>query len=347
MFYQCPKCKKTWQHPIDKCPWCFDSLQRVQSKEAEVIEITKVNVPSLYHPRVPYFIVLLKDEYGNRWVRKTTQEYKPGDKISVSKSKPSVCVERVKYDFLEPVEQLMNNVGNLDITPKTNVLLLPTLNLPVHPYLAENTSPEMLEAVANFLMNQGVKNENIGVAGQSFNSFPIEDSAKKSGLLDVALNNRLSFINLSQEKFKKAKDFRISEKIWNWDLVINLPMLRTDKEMGARGPVENLMKFLDPHSYHRLNYLYEKEEFMPEVLEELPPRLINLADANIVQRADSSTRFLGLALASFRATYLERVFAEICEIKRLPSYLKEVDMDEVSIIGRQIPELQMNIENYC
>ena len=71
MFFQCPKCNKVWQYPMEKCPECFLDLERIKSKNIKVIGVSKVTIPTMPHPNVPYFVLLLEDENGNKWVHKS------------------------------------------------------------------------------------------------------------------------------------------------------------------------------------------------------------------------------------------------------------------------------------
>jgi len=69
-FYHCPNCKKIWQYPIEKCPDCFLNLERIKSKKIKVIGVSKVQIPTMFHPKTPYFVLLLEDENGNKWIQK-------------------------------------------------------------------------------------------------------------------------------------------------------------------------------------------------------------------------------------------------------------------------------------
>ena len=121
MFYQCPKCKKIWQYLIKNCPECFSELKRINSpaggQETKVIGVSKVNIPSLAHPKVPYFTLILEDEKGNRWVQKSIKEYKIGDVIEYKsiQDKNTVAIWRIKYDILEGIERVIELLGGLKI----------------------------------------------------------------------------------------------------------------------------------------------------------------------------------------------------------------------------------------
>ena len=347
MFYKCPKCQKVWQHPIGKCPECFLELERRKSEKIRVIGISKVTIPTMFHPKVPYFVLVLEDEKGNKWVQKSVKECKIGDEFHVTR-KGNVTLEvvaiwRIKYDILEGIEKVIEFLGELKIDTQTKILILPTLIAPVHPHFAENTSPQFLESTIKYLEERGAKLENIKVSGQSFDEIPIEISAQKSQLLRVCQDFKILPLDLSKTNFiKRNQDrfsFEISEEVFNANLIINLPILK----IGKASATENILKFLKKENYLALKYLYSDEEIM-ENLNKVLPIYLTLADSQVVQKSNKFTAFLDLTLASFNSLNLDRVFAEIAMLKDLTEYLKKVKIDDIPIVGRKIEELQYNIE---
>ena len=372
MFYQCPKCKNIWQYPIEKCPDCFLGLEKLLTKTAKVIGVSKINIPTLLHPKVPYFVLVLEDEKGNKWAYKSLKEYKIGEEFipEVSQNKNAVAVWRIKYDILEAMEKVIELLGGLKINSQTRILILPTLVSPKHPYLAINTNPKFLESLINYLSNIGADKKNIKVAAQSFDEVPIEASAQKSQLLDVCLQNQITPLDLAKGNFvKKTQDgftFEISEEVFNSNLIINLPILKLDLKLGVRGATENILKFLKKESYFSLQYLYSPskseggkedsssltEEEMMEKLQGVLPNYLTIADGQTIQKAAGFTAFLGLTLASLNPLNLDRVFAEICMVALhqgsgggLPEYLKKIKIEDIPIVGRKVEEVQYNL-NY-
>jgi len=350
MFYQCQKCKRVWQHPIQKCPYCFLKVKPLKSNKAKVIGISKVSIPTLLHPKVPYFVVLLEDEKGNRWVQKSKREYKIGEQLRYEPrtDKNTVSIWRVKYDVLEAIERVIELMGGIRIDQNSKILIVPTLVSPVHPHFAENTSPEVLEAVIKFLLQRGAKPENIKIGAQSFTEIPIEVSAQKSRLLEVCLKYKVVPLDLSKTKFILKKlngfSFEISEEVFNHDFVINLPTLNLDLKLGVRGATENLTRLLKKESYFSLKYLYSEEKILENISSILPESLLNIADGISVQKTNKIAAFLGLVFGSFDPLNLDRVFAEVCMREDLPEYLKKVRIDDILVVGREIEEVQYNIE---
>ena len=349
MFYQCPKCKKIWQYSIKNCPDCFLELKRINTQKAKVIGVSKVNIPSFLHPKVPYFTLVLEDEKGNKWVQKSSKEYKIGDVVEYesSQDKNTVAIWRIKYDILEGIERVIELLGGLKIEPETKILILPALTFPKHPYFAENTTPQFLENLIRYLLQSGGKTENVKVAGQSFDEIPIEAIAQKSQLLRVCQNFKILPLDLAKSNFVKKSinnfNFEVSEELFNSDLIINLPILKMGKEEAS----ENILKVLKKENYLGLKYLFSKEEIKENLNKVLRSNLntlsnyLTIADAEVVQKPDKFTTFLGLILASFNSFNLDRVFAEISMIKDLPECLKNVKIKDIPIAGRQIEEVQL------
>lgn len=351
MFYKCKKCKKTWQYPIKKCPDCFLELERMKGEKIKVIGVSKVNIPTILHPKIPYFVLLLEDEKGNRWTHKSMKEYKIGDDflLEPQQKKEPVAVWRVKYDILEAIEKAIDLIGGMKVTKDSKILLLPTLSSPKHPYFSENTSPQFLEAIIHYLVQSGADSKKIKVASQSFNDFPIEASAQKSQLVRICNENKINPLDLSKTKFvKKEKDgflFEVSEEVFNNDLIINLPILKIDSGMKVKGAVENPLKFLKKESYLSLKYLHQYKDLLMKIQEVLPDYL-TIGEAISVQKSTQFTTFLGLVLISFNPFNLERVFSEIVMLKDLPEHLKDIKVESVPIRGRGIEELQYDVEKF-
>jgi len=344
-FYHCPNCKKIWQYPIEKCPDCFLNLERIKSKKIKVIGVSKVQIPTMFHPKTPYFVLLLEDENGNKWIQKSVKEYKIGGNEFETEVKRNdenaVSIWRVKYDILEAVEKVIDLLGGLKIDPQTKILILPTLISATHPYLAENTSPEFLESTIKYLFENGVGIHNIKVCGQSFNEFPVEASTQKSQLLKVCQELKVLPINLAEKNFLKKGGLEISEEVFSADLILNLPILK----MGKAQASENLFKLLKKENYLAQKYLSSNEEIFKKLIESLP-KILTIAEADSVQKPDGFVAHLGLVLASFNSLILDRIFFEITMEKNLPEILKGIKIDGIPIVGREIEEVKFNVEKY-
>jgi len=357
MFYQCPKCKNIWQYPIEKCPECFLNLQPLKSGNLKVIAISRVLIPSPLHPKVPYFVLLLEDEKGKKFVQKSAKEYRIGENFEIKKgkNKNGVAIWRVKYDIFEAVEKVISLLDEIKIDETKKILILPTLVSVSHPYLGENTHPEVLDFLLKFLIQRGAKKENIKVVGQSQGEAPLESIAKKSQILSICSENKIEFFDLEKGEFKRIEKgnlvFEISKEIFENDLLINLPILKIDQKLGIKGALENLTRLWKKESFLGQKYLYGEGELIFKLKDVLPearlmagrPEILTIADGTVIQKSNREAVILDLILASFNSLNLDRVFAEISMIQ-LPEYLKSVKIEGVEVLGRQIEEVKIELE---
>jgi len=335
-FYKCTKCQKSWQYPIKNCPYCLSGLDKIKSKKAKVFAVSKVNIPSLTHPKVPYFALILEDENGYKWAHKTIKEYRVGEELVFDKDADAVAIWRIKYDLSEAILKV-TELLNFKLNENQTVLILPTLILPSHAYLRENTSPQFLEAIINYLLENNIKN--IKVASQSFNSIPIEASAQKSGLLDVCLKNNITPLDLAKTKFIKQGNLEVSEEILNADLVLNLSALK----IGKTEATSNLFKVLQKENYAKLKYLSPEKEIANN-LNSLLSNILTIGDAKAVQRSNKINTYLGLVLASKNTLKLDRIFNEITIANKTPELVKDWKLEDIKIVGRDIQEVKYNAE---
>ena len=347
MFYKCQKCKKIWQYPIEKCPECFSTLERMKSEKVKVVGISKVGIPTMFHPKTPYFILVLEDENGNKWTWKSAKEYHIGKefKVETTANNNAVAIWRIKYDVLEGIEKVFELIDGTDINQGSKILILPTLISPRHPYFAENTSPQFLESFIRYLMKRGARLENVKVVGQSFDETPIEAAAQKSQLLKICQDYKIPPLDLAKTNFikKGEKDltFEISEEVFKADLIVNLPILKIGKTSASK----NILKFLKKENYLGLKYLRSEEEII-ENLNKVLPRYFTLAEAQSIQKSDQFVAHLNLIFGSFNSLNLDRIFTEVSMTKELPECLKKVKIEDIPIVGRKIEEVQYEVEKY-
>lgn len=338
-FFQCPRCKRVWQYPIEKCPDCFLNLERLRSKKAKVIGISKVNIPSLFHFKVPYFVLVLEDENGNRWIQKSEKEYKIGEEFEIEKAKDEglkggVAIWKVKYDFLEAIEKIVEILGGLKIESNSKILILPTLEKASHPYFRDNTSPEFLEAILKFLFELDTKPENIKVASQSFDEIDIGQKAQKSGLFEICQKYKVMALDLAKGEFLKKGELEILKEAFDTNLILNLPILK----IGRAQATENIFFLLKKENFLAQKYLYSEKEVFEKLKRELP-EFLTIAEANHVQDEKGLTHYLNLVLASFNPENLDCVFSKIINHKSL-EILEDIKDENIPILGYSIEEVK-------
>ncbi len=339
-FYKCSKCGRIWQYPLSECPYCIIGLDKMFANQSKVIEVSKVMIPTTRHSFVPYNACIIEDENKNKWAHKTTQDIKVGDDLSFeAKQDPKIVgVWRIKYDFIEAIERTIDLIGGINFNENSKVLILPTLISITQPYFRENTSPEFLMAILDFLLSKKVKLENIKIGSQSFGEIPIEAMADKSGLLKVCLKNNITPLDLSKLGFVKQDNLEISEEALKADVVFNLVVPKAGKAKAT----ENSFYILKKENYLGLKYLNSDKEIAKDLQAGLP-KMVNLAEAEYLQTADGLIVFLGLFLASRSFINLDMILNEIIMEKKLPEILTEMKIEEIPIAGRDIKEVQLDI----
>lgn len=331
---------------MDACPYCFEKLKEAKSETAKVISVSKVGIPTLFHPNVPYYILLLQDGNGNIWAHKSVKEYKVGEEFAAEANpdKDAVSVWRIKYDPLEGIRKAVELLGGLKLGKDSKVLVLPSLAAPSHYYFRDNTSPEFLAGALDFLSEAGAAIENITIASQSFNETPIGACAQKSGLLKVCEKYGIAPVDLAAAAFEKCGQggkFEIASAAKNADLVLNLPIMK----IGQAEAVSNLFRILKKENYLALKYL-ESEKEITRCFGELAGKVINVGEGEFVKRPSGLTTYAGLVMASRNPMNLDIVFNEITMAGEKPEILHDIKAEDVPVAGRNIKEVQYRAEIY-
>jgi len=336
--YKCKKCDKTWQHPVKICPFCLGELERVKcSMRAKVVAVSKVSIPSLLHPKVPYNALVLENDQGVKYAYKTFAEVSVGDMIDYESdsSNKAVSIWRINYESLDGIENIFQLSG-VKISSK-DVLIIPSLNNPNHAYFRENTSPEFLDATISFLKSSGVTN--ITVAQQSFSDVPTGVLAQKSGLLDICLKHGITPIDLAEKGFIKRGELEISKAFLEAGTVLNLGIMRA----GKASTTENLFKIVKKDNYSALKYLYSEDRIATGINEYLG-NVFNLGESYFIQREDKFTVYWGTIMGSRDSFSLDRVFNHATMTEKMPGFIKGIDIDTIPTVGRSIEEIRRDIK---
>ncbi|MCK9578168.1 hypothetical protein M0R01_01580 [bacterium] len=337
VFYKCNNCNKKWQQPVSICPFCFSKLERIRTEKLKVIASSKVVIPSLLHPKIPYYALLIEDECGNKFAYKSMKDRRVGDSLEFASSdnRDAVVIWKANYDLLDAIENIVK-LAKLEIRKDSKILVLPTLVEPVHNHFHENTSLEFLDAILTYLENVGVRK--IKIATQSLSDKPIEILAQKSGLLDVCIKHKLTPFDLANSGFDNQGSIHISREVKENDLLLNLSALKSGKSSSN----ENAMRLIEKSNYEALRYLYS-EEYIFKALSSIDNMFI-FGEAIHPQRTDKFPVFRSLIFGSRNPVNLDAVFNNTGMVNNLPKYLRDTKVDQIKIIGREIDEVKRNID---
>lgn len=324
----CEKCSKKWIYPVEKCVYCKGSITKQKGTKIKVIGITKVFIPSPMHPIIPYNILLLEDEFGNRIPKKTMKDYKIGETYIEEKAKSdnAVSVVKVKYDIYEAIKYSIELINGIGLNQNDKVLIKPSIIAAAYPYQALNTNPDFLSALLTFLFELGIKNKNIIVAEQALIGSNTIDAAAKSGILDVCKKHNLEFVDISKSDFEEIESDGYTFKVFKEALsrkIINAPIMKTNFQIGISGALENLSRFCDEETQRRM-YFDDIDSTLPKLANVLP-NIFTIADAvNGMQGqgplALGEPAFLNMVLASKNAVMLDAAFCDIAMLP-FPSYI--------------------------
>lgn len=118
----CKNCNWRWIHPVEVCINCNSKTERQFSTKYTIAGFTEITVPSTLHPRVPYTVLLLKDEHGNLMPKKTMKKLTNADIGSdFLFEKGDVAIVKVKYDYYAAVLTAINLLENIDLEKKAMI----------------------------------------------------------------------------------------------------------------------------------------------------------------------------------------------------------------------------------
>ena len=347
----CEKCNKKWIYPIERCLYCKGGIVKQRGTKIKVVGFTKVNISSLLHPVVPYNILLLEDEFGNRLPKKTMKDYKIGDVYVEQKATTydAVSVIKVKYDIYEALIDSINLINGVDLNSDDRVLVKPSIIAPAYPYQAVNTNPYFLDALLTILFEHRIKKENIIVAEQALIGSDVVDAASKAGILEICRKNGVKFVDISKGPFEEIESHGFTYHIFKESLrskVINTPIMKTNFQLGISGALENISRLVDEDTQRRM-YFNNVDETLPNLVD-IIPNVITIADAtNAMQAqgplASGEPAFLNLILASKNAAALDIVFCEISMMQIPPHAINSIGTMKakpIEVVGNEIDALK-------
>ncbi len=347
--WKCESCDLTWIYPVKKCAHCKGPIKTERSEKAKVIGITKIAIPSTLHPVVPYYVILLEDEYGNRMPKKTMTRYEIGQeyKEKTATTDSAVAITRQKYDYEDAVKHALDLINvNVGEWKGKTILIKPSITFPAYPYQGVNTNPPVLDALLTILKSAGIDKANITVAEQAPKGIPTAAAAAKAGLVKVCQKHEVNMLDFADSAFSETKSksctFNIAKPVLEADIVINLPVMKTHSQWKIAGAMENLIRITDDQTQQKMH-----EEKPDEQLAQLVSciRTITIADASVGMQGQGpylsgEPTFLNMILASKDPVALDTVYANIGFYDQ-PSYAQiahdqkigTADLKKIEVVG--------------
>ena len=212
MYYKCEKCNKLWYYPIKNCIFCKEKIKRIIPKSFNVKALTEVNSPSFGHKRVPYYALLLEDEFGNTHIKKSYKKYKIGNELDYNK-KGKISASTIRYDPYEAIERATRLLEGFDINNGTKILIRVDLL---------NFKFSLLQSLVGFLIDNNTKKEDITI---------IYDAEEENRLLTKF---NIASLGIKTKKLDK-------EDLHSTNLVINLASVDSEKEFDSKSKALHLL----------------------------------------------------------------------------------------------------------
>lgn len=357
----CEKCNKKWIHPVDKCLYCNEEIKKQIGTKLKVSGFTKVNISCPPHPITPYNVLILEDEHGNRMPKKTIKDYKIGDIYEdiPDSSESAVSAVKIKYDFYEAVKEAIELIGDIKVDETTKILIKPNLSIPGYAYIGICTNPKVLDALIQYLIEKGAKKENITIAEQSF-FVPLEEVGKKSGIDSIIKKFNVNYIDISKTEFEEKKEreftFEVSKIVNDFDLIFNVPVIKTDMFIGLDGAFENLTRFLSKKTFDELSKDPKKVVGALALLPTIFPKFITIGDASIGMQGNGPAQhgeagFFNLIFAARNPVVHDKIVQEVFCLRELPYVelagklgLGEYDISKINVVGNELDALRRDIK---
>ncbi len=345
----CEICSKKWIYPVQKCLYCKGPIVKQKGTKVKIIGITKVNIPSPMHPIIPYNIILLEDEFGNRMPKKTMKEYHIGDAYQLEQAKTdgAVIICKVKYDIEEALQESLGLLRSVDLAPDDKVLIKVSCIESVYPYQAVTTNPVLLESIIHILRGRGISNIIIGEQAMLGND--TMDAASKAGILEVCKKADIAFVDLGKAEYVEKKHgtttFSIAKDAVERK-IIDVPVLKTHSQLGVAGAMENLLRVCSAETQKNM-YAEGIEKSLAKLALVARPILI-IGDATNGLQGNGPTSlgepaFLNMLLVGKDIVSVDRIFSELGMFS-LPEHVREAgilgagesDLKKIEVVNCEV-----------
>jgi len=180
---------------------------------------------------------------------------------------------------------------------------------------------------------------------------------KKSGIWDICKKHNINFIDLRNceyvekdfdgFKFRVAKDF-FDRKI------INVPVMKTNSQIGISGAIENMLRVADEGTQKRM-FTHDIEKTLPKLLKVLPG-FMTIGDATIGLHGQGPTAlgepaFLNMVFVSKDPVALDTIFVNMGMLA-MPDHVKEAanldmgnnNVKSIEVIGDELEAIKFYLK---
>jgi uncharacterized protein (DUF362 family) len=356
--WKCKGCKTQWIYPVKNCIHCGGEISKVIGTKFKVVNLSKISIPSVSHPIVPYYVLILEDEHGNKMPKKTMKEFKIGDeyKFTGSDDMHAVSIIKIKYDIPLAVESAIKLIPEIKIDENMRILVKPSVMSSSYPYLGMATNPEVLDAVLTFLKGRGAKNVKVGEIVQ-FGEF--EAAMKKTEIGACCKDQSVELVDLSKSSFIDKEsggyNFRISKEAMDADLIVNVPVYKTHLVLGISGALENMTRILHPDNVKSL-ITKDVNNAIYNLHKALSKKQLIVGDLTIGVQGNGplvygEPAFLNRVMASHDPVAIDKVFVEMGLLRKSDHVEKcgeeglgENELAHIPVVGDEIDACRVELK---
>ncbi|HIH43477.1 TPA: hypothetical protein HA246_07610 [Candidatus Woesearchaeota archaeon] len=233
----CKNCNLKWIHPVDVCINCNSKIEKqitiLANSRFTIAGFSEITVPSTLHPKLPYTVLLLKDEHGNLMPKKTMKRFSDAD---INKEfvfeKGDVSLIKVKYDYYAAILNALSLLDNFEINEYKNKRIL------LHAELLDDKK-DTLEKKSQLQMVDAIKQIFEKDAGSI-----VDVNGKNSDAAEYDLIIDVPFLRVNQDALKISNSkLTIANAIFapNKDEPTHMNMLIAGRESNKVNQVFNAL----------------------------------------------------------------------------------------------------------
>jgi len=263
-----------------------------------------------------------------------------------------VSVVKLKGDLYTGIASAIEEAGGLDLVGK-KVLIKPNLVEPRSPESGDITSPKVVEAIIRYCYERGAQEVIVGDGPSYYQSETrLRECFTKTGISKVAERWGARWVVFDDYSYRTFRDFstytpgefRVSEFIFNSDILINVPVMKThfmSKVTLAMKNLKGCLKREDKPGFHRnlaravvkLNKIVRPHMNIVDgtAVKGNPPVLVAGKDIVAVDSVASS-------IMGFNPDKIEMIKFGFEE------GLGEMNLERIEIMGDSLSGLKMNLE---
>jgi radical SAM protein with 4Fe4S-binding SPASM domain len=241
------------------------------------------------------------------------------------------------------LEEALEKIGGIEkyVNKDAKVLIKPNVCVPKKNETGAVTNPQL---IFNLIKLIQPLSRNIFVGECPIRGFKDLENLKASGVFEKVIEAGGKIVNLNQDEKVKLGDFYIAKSILNYDVIINMPVMKTHERTGVSLSLKNIMGIV-PGKQKRAMHSTDLDRRIIDLNLLVKPTLI-IVDANNCQEGSGpisgNLKKIGLTIVGDNSLAVDLVCCKIMGID--PSIIKHLriamqkglgpkSMDDINIIG--------------